>query len=126
MEGKFYMRLKKLKNKAGFSLVEVMVGFVLLVVAIIPIFEMVSIHYKQTADAGKEIIAQNLAQKKMEEWKSKKQVEPNGNFSEAGVEQYVYEIDTGDNPNDNTYTIIIKYQDQNKPIASLTGEIPTQ
>lgn len=122
------MRFKKLKNNAGFGLIEVMVGFILLAVTIIPIFGLVSTHYKQTADSGKKIIALNLAQKKMEELKSKKEFVTNNDPIQFNPEfdKYWYKISNIEN---NTYKIDIYYmykEKEDKPIANLTGEIPTQ
>jgi prepilin-type N-terminal cleavage/methylation domain-containing protein len=111
----------------GFSLIEVMVGLVILTIAFIPLTGLITAHYKQIADAGIKITALDLAQRKMEEFKSKKKIDdilnekiqfPDDEFKD----RYQYKVIKIEN---NTYKIEIYYQ-QDKLMASLTGEIPTQ
>ncbi|KFD40524.1 hypothetical protein HY02_01340 [Peptococcaceae bacterium SCADC1_2_3] len=110
----------------GFSLIEVMVGLVILTIAFIPLTGLITAHYKQIADAGIKITALDLAQRKMEELKSAKKVvtndEPEPFSDDEFKDRYQYKVIKIES---NTYKIEIYYQ-QDKLMASLIGEIPTQ
>lgn len=121
------MNLNILKNNAGFGLIEVIVALLVLSIAVIPMIQMSSSHYKDTVDAGIKATALNLAQGLLEEYKSTKEDEgevEDINFN-APFSRYTYTISTVEKIDETetteTYEVTIKYD--GKDIARLVGEV---
>jgi prepilin-type N-terminal cleavage/methylation domain-containing protein len=75
---------KRLKNEAGYSLVEVMVSIIILAIAIIPLVAMFDMGLNSATAASNYDKARALANLKMEEAKSLSYAAVEGNFPEAG------------------------------------------
>ena len=75
---------KRLKNEAGYSLVEVMVSIIILAIAIIPLVAMFDMGLNSATAASHYDKARALANLKMEEAKSLSFAAVEGNFPEAG------------------------------------------
>ena len=119
------MNLNILKNNSGFGLIEVIVALLVLSIALIPIIQMSSSHYKDTVDAGIKATALNLAQGLLEEYKSTKEdegeVDEDTNFN-APFGRYTYTVKKIDETETTeTYEMTIKYD--GKDIAKLVGEV---
>lgn len=118
--------LKTMSN-SGFGLLEVMIGFLVLTIALIPLIGLTAAHYKQVVESGKKDTALYLAQQKLEEYKSKKIIEEDAIIEEISFDDpfasYKYKVFP---LGDNTYRIEIYYQDSEQPLAALTGEIATE
>lgn len=120
------MNLNILKNNSGFGLIEVIVALLVLSIALIPIIQMSSSHYKYTVDARIKATALNLAQGLLEEYKSTKEDEgevEDINFN-APFGRYTYtvkKIKIDETETTETYEVTIKYD--GKDIAKLVGEV---
>lgn len=124
------MNFNILKNNSGFGLIEIIVALLVLSIALIPVIQMSSSHHKDTVDAGIKATALNLAQRKLEEFKSTKKVDDvvNKNFDDP-FSKYTYTVTKVDNNKTYEVTITVKYYDYSqdpptlKEVAKLVGEV---
>jgi prepilin-type N-terminal cleavage/methylation domain-containing protein len=75
---------KRLKNEAGYSLVEVMVSIIILAIGIIPLVGMFDMGLRSATTGSNYDKARALANLKMEEAKSRTFAEVEGNFPQPG------------------------------------------
>ncbi len=75
---------KRLKNEAGYSLVEVMASIIILAIGILPLIGMLNMGINSATKGGQYEKARALANLKMEEAKSRTFAEVEGNFPQAG------------------------------------------
>ncbi|MBA3636697.1 MAG: prepilin-type N-terminal cleavage/methylation domain-containing protein [Rubrobacteraceae bacterium] len=75
---------KRLKNEAGYSLVEVMASIIVLAIGILPLIGMLNMGINSATKGGQYEKARALANLKMEEAKSRSFAEVEGNFPQAG------------------------------------------
>lgn len=75
---------KRLKNEAGYSLVEVMASIIILAIGILPLIGMLNMGINSATKGGQYEKARALANLKMEEAKSLTFAEVEGNFPQAG------------------------------------------
>jgi prepilin-type N-terminal cleavage/methylation domain-containing protein len=75
---------KRLKNEAGYSLVEVMVSIIILAIGILPLIGMFDMGLNSATTGSNYDKARALANLKMEEAKSLTFAEVEGNFPQAG------------------------------------------
>ena len=75
---------KRLKNEAGYSLVEVMVSIIILAIGILPLIGMLNMGINSATKGSQYEKARALANLKMEEAKSRTFAEVEGNFPQAG------------------------------------------
>lgn len=112
-------------SNSGFGLLEVMIGFIVLTIALIPLIGLTAVHYKQVVESGKKDTALYLAQQKLEEYKFKEKIDYVNDkkpFPDPFA-SYNYKVCP---LGGNTYRIEIYYQDSEQPLAALTGEIATK
>jgi prepilin-type N-terminal cleavage/methylation domain-containing protein len=98
---------KLFRNQKGFSLIELMVAVAILVMAIFGIFHAFSSGFMGMTDARERTIATNLAQKVMEDIKSKNAISESGYDSET-ISGKTFDIVASypeDDPNDVTVTV---------------------
>ena len=75
---------KRLKNEAGYSLIEVMVSIIILAIGILPLIAMLDMGLHSATEGSNYEKARALANLKMEEAKSRTFAEVEGNFPQAG------------------------------------------
>ncbi|MFA5386025.1 MAG: hypothetical protein WC364_15450 [Eubacteriales bacterium] len=125
-----------IKNIYGFSLLEVVVGLIILAALLIPLVRLVPDYYEMTSRSSERAFSISLAQDKIEEFKSMKNINDLGPTAIPNHTDYMFQV-TGSrtdaagsltaNPDPGTYNITVTiYHTINgvtKATGSLTGEV---
>lgn len=128
-------KFKKLNENLGFGFIEVLISLSMIVVVLLSAVKLTEIHYERVVDSEVRVRALNLAQAKIEEFKSKNNIEEAaiGNktlFAEPFTNfKYELSLNGASLPlvNGGTYLVGVKVfynqAGQDKLEADLSGEI---